>query len=202
MGRKIILFRLLVFVMVAACASKELRVNEYRIAPNTPDPARPPDEYYVLGAGDVLNIQLWKEPTLSGTVKVRPDGYVTLPLVNEVQVIGMSTGELRKLLEVQYKEFVNSPVVTIRIEGIISNEVFLVGQVNKPGAYPLTGNETLLQLLTRAGGLTIFAQRRDIRTVRRAGEKVTEFISDYDAIIAGDLKQDIILRPGDRVFVQ
>jgi polysaccharide export outer membrane protein len=118
-----------------------------------------------------------------------------------VQVVGMTTGNLRKLLETKYKDFVREPVVTIRIEGIASTEVFLVGQVNKPGAFPLTGNESLLQLITRAGGLTIFAQRRDIRTVRRTGDKVTEYVSDYDAILAGDLKQDIILKPGDRIIV-
>jgi polysaccharide export outer membrane protein len=77
----------------------------------------------------------------------------------------------------------------------------LVGQVAKPGAYPLTGNDTILQIITQAGGLTIFAQRRDIKTVRRMGDKVTEYMSDYDAIVAGDFKQDIILRPGDRVIV-
>ena len=192
---------ILISCLLASCAQKELRVNEFRVSPGTPDPTKPPDEFYVLGPGDTLNIQLWKEPTLSGTVKVRPDGFITLPLVNEVQVTGLSTGDLRMQLESKYKAFVNSPVVTVRIEGIASAEVFLVGQVGKPGAYPLTGNDTVLQLITRAGGLTIFAQRRDIRTVRRAGDKVTEFISDYDAIVAGDLKQDIILRPGDRVIV-
>jgi polysaccharide export outer membrane protein len=126
---------------------------------------------------------------------------VTLPLVNEVQVVGLTTGDLRKVLEKKFKEFVHSPVVTIRVEGIASAEVFLVGQVNKAGAYPLNGNESLLQLITRAGGLTIFADRRNVRTVRRAGAKVTEYISDYDAIIAGDLTQDIILKPGDRIIV-
>ena len=188
-------------MILNSCTARELRVSEYRVAANTPDPTKPPDEYYVIGAGDALNIQLWKEPTLSGAVKVRPDGFITLPLVNEVQVVGLTTGGLRKLLEEKFKDFVNSPVVTIRVEGIASSEVFLVGQFNKPGAYPLNGNESLLQLITRAGGLTIFAARRNVRTVRRVGEKVTEYLSDYDAIIAGDLKQDIILKPGDRIIV-
>ncbi len=201
MGSSNLLLCVLTSALLVSCAAKELRVTEYRVSPNTPDPAKPPDEYYVLGAGDSLNIQLWKEPTLSGPVKVRPDGIVTLPLVNEVQVVGLTTGDLRKLLETKYKAFVLDPVVTIRIEGIASTEVFLVGQVNKPGAFPLMGNESLLQLITRAGGLTIFAQRRDIKTVRRAGDKVTEYVSDYDAILAGDLKQDILLRPGDRIIV-
>ena len=79
--------------------------------------------------------------------------------------------------------------------------MFLVGQVSRPGAFPLNGNETLLQILTRAGGLTIFDDRSNIRVVRREGNKVTEYIADYDGIIKGDLKQDILLRPGDRIIV-
>ncbi len=196
-----VFFLTVMLISLTACA-KELRVREYSVAQGTPDPAKPPDEYYVIGPGDTLNIQLWKEEALSGPVKVRPDGFITLPLVNEVQVSGVTTGELRKTLTDKYKEFVNNPVVTIRIEGIASSEVFLVGQVNKPGAYPLSGNDSLLQLITRAGGLTIFADRRNIRVVRRARDKVTEYIADYDAIINGDLKQDVLLRPGDRIIVQ
>src|SRR5512144_1287010 len=84
---------------VASCATKELRVQEFRVAECTPDPGKPPEEFYIIGAGDVLNISIWKEPNLSGTVKVRPDGFVTLPLVNEIQVVGMTTAQLRKVLE-------------------------------------------------------------------------------------------------------
>jgi polysaccharide export outer membrane protein len=196
-----VLFYVLLCASLSACSTKELRITERQVLPDTPDPSKPPDEYYVIGPGDSLSIQLWKEPTLSGPVKVRPDGFITLPLVNEVQVSGMTTGDLRNLLEKKYKEFVNSPVVTIRVEGIASTEVFLVGQVVKPGAFPLAGNETLLQLITRAGGLTMFADKRNIRTVRRIGEKVTEYIVDYDAILDGDLTQDIILKPGDRIII-
>jgi polysaccharide export outer membrane protein len=132
---------------------------------------------------------------------VRPDGFVTVPLVNEIQVVGLTTAQLRKMLEDKYKEFTVDPFVTIRLESIASSEVFLVGQVGKPGALPLNGNETLLQILTRAGGLTPFADRSNIRVVRRGGDKITEFIADYDGIIKGDLKQDILLRPGDRIIV-
>lgn len=183
------------------CATKDLRVQEFQVAAGTPDPAKPPEEFYLIGAGDTLNINVWKEPTLSGTVKVRPDGYVTLPLINEVQVVNQTTGELRKMLEDKYKEYTTDPFVTIRVEGIASSEVFLVGQVGKPGAFPLSGNESLLQLLTRAGGLGIFADRSNIRVVRRDGRKLTEYTVDYDAIIKGDLKQDVLLRPGDRIIV-
>jgi len=197
---------LMVFVLVGGlllgCATKDLRVQEFQVAAGTPDPTKPPEEFYVIGAGDTLNINVWKEPTLSGSVKVRPDGYITLPLINEVQVAGQTTANLRKTLEDKYKEYTTDPFVTIRVEAIASSEVFLVGQVGKPGAFPLSGNETLLQLLTRAGGLGVFADRSNIRVVRRDGSRVTEYTVDYDAIIKGDLKQDVLLRPGDRVIVR
>jgi len=192
---------IVIVVLVSGCSTKDLRVQEFRVAADTPDPAKPPEEFYQIGAGDALNINVWKEPTLSGSVKVRPDGYVTLPLINEVQVSGQTTGQLRKTLEDKYKEYTTDPFVTIRVEGIASSEVFLVGQVGKPGAFPLSGNETLLQLLTRSGGLGVFADRSNIRVVRRDGSKVTEYVVDYDAIIKGDLKQDVLLRPGDRIIV-
>ncbi len=200
MKERIILLVALI-ISAGSCATKELRVQEFRVAAGTPDPGKPPEEFYVIGAGDVLNVNVWKEPSLSGTVKVRPDGFVTLPLVNEIQVVGMTTTQLRKVLEDKYKEFTVDPFVTVRLEAIASSEVFLVGQVSRPGAFPLNGNETLLQILTRAGGLSVFADRSNIRVVRRDGDKVTEYVSDYDGIIKGDLKQDILLRPGDRIIV-
>jgi len=196
-----ILFCSLISLSLSSCVQKELRVKEYQIGTNVPNPATPPEEFYQIGPGDSLGILIWQEPTLSGTVKVRPDGYVTLPLIHEVQVVGLTTAQLRKILESKYREFVTDPFVSIRVEGISSSEVFLVGQVTKPGAYPLSGNESILQILTRAGGLTVFAERDEIRVVRRDGAKVTEYVVDYDAIVKGDLKQDILLRPGDRIIV-
>lgn len=202
MGKRFILGISLAVTFLFGCSTKELRVQEFRISPDTPDPAKPPEEFYVIGAGDSIGIQVWKEPTLSGQVTVRPDGYVTLPLLNEVQVVGLTTGQLRKLLEQKYKEFTTDPFVTISVGGIASAEVFLIGSgTGKNGAFPLRGNETIMQLLTRSGGLGIFADRSNIRIVRREGPKITEYIVDYDAIVKGDLKQDILLRPGDRIII-
>jgi polysaccharide export outer membrane protein len=202
MGKRFILGVSLVVTFLFGCSTKELRIQEFRISADTPDPAKPPEEFYVIGAGDSIGIQVWKEPTLSGQVTVRPDGYVTLPLLNEVQVVGLTTGQLRKLLEQKYKEFTTDPFVTISVGGIASAEVFLIGPgTGKNGAFPLRGNETIMQLLTRSGGLGIFADRSNIRIVRREGPKITEYIVDYDAIIKGDLKQDLLLRPGDRIII-
>ena len=192
----------LLFALLAACGAKELRKEERQVGADAPDPAKPPAEFYKVGPGDALDVVMWKEPALSGPVTVRPDGFVTLPLVNEVQVVGLTTAQLREILEQKYKEFITSPCVSIRVTTIASNEIFLIGEVASPGAYRATGNDTVLQLLTRAGGLSRFADRDSIRVIRREGEKVTEYIVDYDAIIKGDLKQDILLRPGDRIIVR
>jgi len=191
----------LVSVFVASCAPKDLRVQEFQVPVDTPNPAKPTSEFYVIGPGDVLGVTIWKEAPLSGPVKVRPDGFITLPLINEVQVTGLTTTQARKTLEEKYKKFLASPFVTIRVEQIQSSQVYVVGQVNNPGVYPFVGNDTLLQVLLQAGGLTIFAKKRNIRVVRRNGEKITEYTVDYNAIIKGDFKQDILLRPGDRVIV-
>ena len=199
--KKRIIFLIGLILATASCSTRQLRVHESRVAEGTPDPRKPPEEFNVIGAGDVLNITVWKEPSLSGTVTVRPDGFVTLPLVNEVQVMGLTTAQLRKTLEQKYKEFTVDPFIAVRFEKIASSEVFLLGQVNRAGAFALNGNETLIQILARAGGLTVFADRRNIRVVRRSKDKITEYIVDYDALIDGDLKQDILLRPGDRIIV-
>jgi polysaccharide export outer membrane protein len=194
---------LLFFVLLlSACSPKQLRQEQWQVSADIPDPAKPSEEFYTIGAGDVLEVVVWKDPTLSGAVTVRPDGFITLPLINEVQVVGLTTLQLRETLEKEYSEFVTSPSVTVRVTTIASNEIVLVGEVASPGVYPLLGNNTLLRLLARAGGLTPFADRDSIHVVRRTGEQVTEYIVDYDAIVEGDLKQDILLRPGDRVIVR
>ncbi|HEY1265823.1 MAG TPA: polysaccharide biosynthesis/export family protein [Candidatus Binatia bacterium] len=193
-------FVVLGLVLAAGCGTQQLRSREYSIG-DAPNPAKPSVDAYVIGTGDALEIIVWKEPTLSGPVKVRPDGLITLPLINEVQAAGKTTGQLRQTLEDRYKKYVQAPNVTIRVTEITSSEVFLVGQVAKPGAYPSTGHDTVLQLITRAGGLTIFADRHNVKVVRRENSKVREYLVDYDAIIKGDLKQDIVLRAGDRVIV-
>src|SRR5713226_5627153 len=143
---------LLLSILSTACGPKQLRLEEHQIPKDTPDPAKPPDEFYTIGAGDVLDIVVWKEPMLSGPVTVRPDGFITLPLINEVQVVRLTTAQLRETIEKKYSEFVTSPSVTVRVTTIASNEILLVGEVTSPGIYPLAGNNTLLRLLTRAGG--------------------------------------------------
>jgi len=187
--------------ILAVSCGKALRVKEYKISSNGNNPTKQNGQFYVIGAGDSMTVNVWKEESLSGSVTVRPDGFITLPLINDVKAAGKAPAQLRSVLEEKYKEFLTNPFVTIRIEKIISSQVYVIGQIKKPGVYPFTGSDTVLQLVTLAGGLTIFAKRADIRVVRRNGKKVTEYVVDYDAILKGDFEQDIMLRPGDRIIV-
>ena len=189
-------------LLASACTEGELRIREYTVGPEPPAAAKgQEDEFYVIGPGDVIGVVVWKEPLLTGPAKVRPDGVVTLPLINEVQVSGLTTTQLRDSLEKKYQEFIANPFVTVRVEAVNSSEIFLIGRVAKPAPYPATGNDTVMQLITRAGGLTMFANPRNIRIVRRENNKVTEYTVDYDAILNHDVKQDIPLKPGDRIIV-
>jgi len=201
MLEKRLLIGLIFSTILVSCSPKDLRQNESQVSAGLNNPQATPEESYVVGPGDTLQIVVWKEPGLSGLVTVRPDGFITLPLVNEVQVAGLKTAILRETLEKRFREFVTDAYVTVRVEKIASSEVFLIGEVAKAGAYPLIGNDTFLQILTRAGGLSPFADRHNIRVVRRQGDKVTEFVIDYDAILKGDVKQDILLKQGDRIIV-
>jgi len=97
--------------------------------------------------GDALNINVWKEPPPGGSVEVRPDSFITPPLLNEVQLAGLTTDQLRKMLQEKCKEYRTAPLLTIRVEGIASSEVFLVGQLNGPGPYPLAGSDTYSSFL-------------------------------------------------------
>jgi polysaccharide export outer membrane protein len=189
-------------LLLTSCSTKELRVREYQLQPASASTANSINgQSYIIGPGDVLDVVVWKVPSVSGPVRVRPDGYITLPLINEVQAIGVSPARLRETLEKQYRNFITDPFVTLRVEQITSTEVFVIGEVNKPGAYPWRGNDTVIEVLTRAGGLTPFAERANIRVVRREGNKVTEYTVDYNAILKGDLQQDIPLKTGDRILV-
>jgi polysaccharide biosynthesis/export protein len=200
--KQLVIIALLLLTALTGCSTKDMEERVIEVPPEINNPQTPPAESYVVGPGDVLQVVVWKEQALSGEVTVRPDGYITLPLVNEVQVAGLKTNELRETLEKRFREYVTDAYVTVRVEKIASSEVFLIGEVLKPGAFALAGNDTLLQLLTRAGGFTPFADRHNIRVIRRQADKVTEFTIDYDAIIKkNDLKQDLLLKAGDRIVV-
>ena len=157
---------------------------------------------YRVGVEDDLFISVWREPELSIPVTVRPDGMITLPLVNDVQVNGLSTEELQNVLTDKLKAYVNDPQVTVTVRAIRSRKVFLVGQVVRAGVYPINGQKTVLQLLAEAGGLGTFAKTKAIYVLRQHGDKQVRIPYDYKRMIeAKGQVPDLELFPGDMVVV-
>lgn len=157
---------------------------------------------YRVGVEDDLFISVWREPELSLPVTVRPDGMITLPLVNDVKVNGLTTDELQDLLTDKLKAYVNDPQITVSVRAIRSRKVFLVGQVARAGVYPINGQKTVLQLLAEAGGLGTFAKTKAIYILRQQGGKQVRIDYDYKRVIEGKGQiPDFDLFPGDMVVV-
>lgn len=139
---------------------------------------------------------------MSAEVLVRPDGKISLPLINDIAAVGSTLDQLRARIATEARRFIEAPQVTVVVKAINSRKVFLTGEVEKPGVYPLTGPMTVLQLIATAGGLSDFAKRDRILVLRTVDGKSVRFPFDYAALLAGyALHQNIVLRPGDTVVV-
>ena len=157
---------------------------------------------YVIGADDVLTVVFWRDKEMSGDVVVRPDGKITLPLVNDVDAAGSTPEELRDRISKVAAQFLEEPAVTITVKQINSRRVFITGEVGKPGPYPLTAPTTVLQLIAMAGGLNDFAHREEIVVMRTENGRAVTFPFDYAAVAKRKkLQQNIVLKPGDVVLV-
>ena len=174
------------------------RVTTPPASPAPPANAVVPPPGYVIGPDDVLSIVFWREKDLSADVVVRPDGIITLPLLEDIKVVGMTTAELKQKVTAEASKLVTSPNVTVIVKQINSRKVFITGHVARPGGYPLTAPMTVVQLIALSGGLLEFADRSKI-TVMRADKT---FRVNYKQLSKGeDLKQNIDLKPGDTVIV-
>ncbi len=168
-----------------------------RISP----PAAPPEEY-VAGESDLLRISVWKEPDLSQTVVVRPDGNISLPLLKDVQVAGLTPTEIEKSLTEKFKLYITNPQVTVTVQEIRSRKAYITGEVSRPGTYPLVAPVTVLQMIAEAGGFTPFARRNKIFILRREGNTQKRYMFDYSRVVQGiSPEQNITLRSGDTVVV-
>jgi polysaccharide export outer membrane protein len=160
----------------------------------------PPD--YKIGPGDQLSVIFWREKDLSGDVTVRPDGIITLPLINDVQAAGLSPGELRQRVVESARKFVTDPTATVVVREINSRKVFITGEVEKPGTYPLLGPMSVLQLIAMAGGLREFADGSRIVVIRYDNGKRSSLRFNYKEVEKErNLGQNVDLRPGDTVVV-
>jgi polysaccharide export outer membrane protein len=161
-----------------------------------------PPADYVIGPSDVLIIAFWREKDLSTEAMVRPDGRISLPLLNDVVAAGLTPEQLRESLMKQAQRFVEDTNVTVVVKQINSRWVFVTGQVSKPGPYPLAGPTTVLQLIAMAGGVLEYADAKNIVVMRNENGKPSNFRFNYkDVVRQKNLKQNIILKPGDTVVV-
>lgn len=160
------------------------------------------DPGYVIGEEDLLAINVWKEPEVSRTVPVRPDGKISLPLINDVQAAGMTPGQLGLVITERLRKFIAEPQVTVIVTQINSRRVYIMGEVNRAGAFPLLPNMTVLQALSSAGGFTQFANLKGIYVLRNEGAKQVTFPFNYKDVIKGKrAEQNILLKPGDTIVV-
>jgi polysaccharide export outer membrane protein len=157
---------------------------------------------YVIGPDDVLDVRFWKDQDMSGEVVVRPDGRISLPLLNDVQAAGLTPDQLRARLMEEARRYVETPNATVIVKTINSRKVFITGQVEKPGPYPLTSRLTVVQLIAMAGGLREYAEAEKIVIMRSEGGRVIPLRFDYTKLAEGkNVSQNIELRPGDTVIV-
>jgi polysaccharide biosynthesis/export protein len=176
----------MVAVALTACSHRAVKEDE-QVAHMTD---------FRLSREDVVEVSVWKEPELSRTVPVRPDGKITLPLLGDVQAEGLKPQELEQKVAAGLAPYVRDPHVTVIVHDVNGAKVFVTGMVTHPGVFPLRNSMNLLQALAMAGGLAEFADRGDIKVLHADGRRVEV---DYDSLVSGESR--VYLGPGDTVVV-
>ena len=160
------------------------------------------DAEYKIGAQDVLQIDVWKEAEITRSVPVRPDGKITLPLLNDVQAAGLTPMQLAGVIREELKKYINEPQVSVSVSTINSRRVYVTGEVTRPGAFPLLPGMTVLQALTSGGGFTQFAKIKNIYVLRTEDGRQVKLPFNYKAVVGGKKPEDnVLLQPGDTIVV-
>jgi polysaccharide export outer membrane protein len=169
----------------------------------TPAGSAPLPVDYVIGVDDVLAVVFWKEKDLSAEVVVRPDGKISLPMLNDVAAAGLTPEQLARTVEQTALKFVRDPGATVMVKEIRSRKVYVVGEVGKPGTFPLANEMTVLQAIAEAGGFLEHANKGDVAIVRTAGGGEQRFKFNYNEVVRGkNTQQNIKLQPGDTILVR
>jgi len=158
---------------------------------------------YPIGPGDVLDITVWKEPELLRQIVVPPDGVITFTHAGRIKVEGKSLDQIQKVLEERLGKIIVDPIVTVFLLSYASNKIYVIGKVNRPGEFPVTGQVDVMQALAMAGGMASFADKDSINILRRKNGVLTSIPFDYSEVADGEnLEQNIILEKDDVVVVQ
>jgi polysaccharide export outer membrane protein len=185
---------------VVGCGVLLLSGCAHQQAPKVDNTERP----FRIGREDVLDIAVWRDPDLSRVLPVRPDGFITMPMAGEVMAAGKTPAELEAELKSKLSAYVQEPRINVIVREVNSSRVFVTGEVAHPGAYPLRGRVSLLQVIAQAGGFTDFADSDEILVIRSDEKNKRIPVRYSDLVKAGDdaeEKYDFILRPGDTVVV-
>jgi len=170
--------------------------------PTPPSPKRA-DAEYVIGPADVLAITVWKDPELTRTVPVRPDGKISLPLINELEVSGLTPSAVQRILTQKLKEYISDPQVSVIVQEVKSRTYSILGKVAKPGTYDLGKPTTVLEAIAAAGGFLDFAKESKIYIIRPVSGGANDTLPfDYKKVIKGhNPEQNIELKNGDTIVV-
>jgi polysaccharide biosynthesis/export protein len=181
------------------------------VVPTSSDPTDPvqtaikkaQDESFVIGADDILAINVWKEPDISRSVPVRSDGKITLPLIGELQAGGLTPGQLQMEIATKLKSYISEPEVTVMVQEVKSQRFNVLGQVAKPGSYLLANSAKVLDAIALAGGFRDFAKKKSIYVLRRTpdGGQVRLPFNYADVIKGKKIEQNVELKPHDTVVV-
>lgn len=206
-----IILTALVCCMFGSLVAQTQTANFKTPDPAASDPARPADTAkpaevvpagYIVGDSDIIRVNVWKEPEVSQTVVVRTDGSISLPLINEVKVSGMTPLQIQDMVAEKLKGFLNNPQVTVTVIEIRSKRAFITGEVARPGTYSLNAQTTVLQLIAQAGGFTPFAKKDSIVVLRTEDGRQSRLKFKYKEVVQGKKsEQNIALHPGDTVVV-
>src|ERR1700687_78126 len=160
------------------------------------------DAEYKIGPQDVLRIDVWKEAEVSRAVPVRPDGKISLPLLNDVQAAGLTPMNLAAVIADGLTKYINNPQVTVTVSEINSRRIYVTGEVSRAGAFPLLPDMTVLQALSSSGGFTQFAKLKNIYVLRTEDGKQVKLPFNYkDAVHGKNPEQNVFLQPGDVIVV-
>jgi polysaccharide biosynthesis/export protein len=189
----------MVRALKAGVAATVLGLCGFGCAHKTQVPVSQVDAPYRIGREDVLDVAVWRDADLSRTLPVRPDGFISLPMVGELKADGRTPGELEKEIREKLKPFVVEPKVTVIVREVNSSRVFVTGEVSHPGAYPLRGKVSLVQAIALAGGFSDFASSNGIVVIRGGKDNIP--VRYADLVTDRKDRVEFYLQPGDTVVV-
>jgi polysaccharide export outer membrane protein len=200
--RSLVFFALILFAAATLRAQNPDEPAKAKKDPTASPAAAPVDDSYKIGDQDVLKIDVWKEPDITRQVTVRPDGKISLPLLDDIQATGYTPLELAKIIREGLKKFINEPEVTVTVTEINSRRIYVTGEVMHAGAMTLLPNMTVLQALSSSGGFTQFANTKKIYILRVENGKQIRIPVNYRDVVSGRKpEENILLQAGDTIVV-